>query len=62
MEISNFIPACSAVGAAPTHKVMIGPKSNTPHGVKLHKNGDIVQAIEVRCVCGETLVIQCVYE
>jgi hypothetical protein len=62
MEISNFIPACSATQSVPTHKVTIGPKTNSQNGVKLHKHGDVVQAIEVRCACGETLVIQCVYE
>jgi hypothetical protein len=62
MEISNFIPPCQATLAVPRTKVTIGPKDHQQHGIKLHKKGDIVQAVEIRCSCGETIVIQCVYE
>lgn len=30
--------------------------------VSLVRNGEIVDAIEVRCGCGEVIVLDCVYE
>ena len=30
--------------------------------IELHKNGDVIEAIEVTCSCGQTTVIECVYE
>ena len=44
--------------------VTIGPRSkpDTAAKIKLNKNGDIIESIELKCVCGETIVIQCEYE
>jgi hypothetical protein len=43
-------------------KVTIGPKTGgcTPE-VKLNKNGDTVESIEITCRCGETIRIDCDY-
>jgi hypothetical protein len=61
MPASNFIPAPQAATTAHLHKVTIGPKNELPTNIKLHKRGDTIEAIEVRCACGEIIIIQCEY-
>jgi hypothetical protein len=62
MELSNFILPSPAITSAPVARVTIGPKERLPSNVTLHRSGEVIQAIEVRCACGEKIVIQCVYE
>lgn len=61
MQTSNFIPAPQAGPTTNLHKVTIGPKNELPTNIKLHKRGDTIAAIEVRCACGEIIIIQCEY-
>ena len=44
-------------------KVAVGPKTrpNAPQ-IKLHRDGDKVESIEIQCQCGEVIVIQCDYQ
>lgn len=62
MEFRNFIPPNTVNNSLPLKKVTIGPKERLPQNLTFHKTGDVIQAIEVRCACGDTIVIQCVYE
>ncbi len=36
--------------------------SGTPAQIELHRNGEVIEAIEVTCSCGQTMIIECVYE
>jgi len=62
MEISNFIPAGPATNCPPVARITIGPRERLPQNITLHRNGDVIQAIEIRCGCGEKILIQCEYE
>jgi hypothetical protein len=44
--------------------VTIGPKSKSDAAanIRLNKNGELIESIELKCACGETIVIQCEYE
>ncbi|MEQ1904037.1 MAG: hypothetical protein ABL888_07645 [Pirellulaceae bacterium] len=61
MQASNFIPALQAAATTHLHKVTIGPKTELPTNIKLHKCGETIEAIEIRCACGEIIIIQCEY-
>lgn len=44
-------------------QVQVGsPASNCQPEIKLIKEGDIVQAIDIYCTCGQHLRVRCVYE
>ncbi len=62
METSNFIPAPQLVTKTDFPKVTIGPKVQLPKNIKLHKNGDVIEKIEIQCSCGEVTLIHCEYE
>ena len=56
------------VAAVSRPKVSIGPKPKVapskdaaPQTIKLNKNGSLVESIEIRCSCGEVILIQCEY-
>ena len=59
----NLIHHQHIVASTKRTKVAIGPKTKpeSPQ-IKLIKNGETIESIEVQCVCGETIVIQCEYE
>jgi hypothetical protein len=47
----------------PDKKVVIGPGGSTPkHEIKVHKSNDLIQSIEIKCKCGETIIVDCQYE
>ena len=47
----------------PISKKPIGPATSTDDvHIKLHRDGDAIRLIEIRCACGETIQIQCEYE
>lgn len=62
METTNFIPARPLTHQHLLPKVTIGPKERLPRNVKLHRDGDTITAIEVRCSCGEAILIECEYD
>ena len=72
-KVSNIIKAAElhlkpqsamiAVPGAPASATQ--PSRHGDHNnptIELHRSGDVVEAIEVTCGCGQTIVIECVYE
>jgi hypothetical protein len=58
----NLIRHRHVVQTASRPRITIGPRSNSPQPqVRLNKNGDRVESIEIQCTCGEKIVVQCEY-
>lgn len=58
----NLIQHEHVAQSASRPRITIGPKSNQPQAnVRVNRNGDRVESIEVQCGCGETILIQCEY-
>ncbi len=69
-RISNIIKAANlspTLGASVSSAAGV-PPAKTAHApqdtatINLHRNGDLIEAIEVTCSCGRTTFIECVYE
>ncbi len=44
-------------------KAVIGPKPDqTAPQVTCHRTEDVIQSIEIRCACGEVIVLDCKYQ
>ncbi len=58
---SNLIQHEHVVSTS-TPKIMIGPHTKRATAdIKLNKEGETVTSFEVRCSCGEVIVIECEY-
>jgi hypothetical protein len=53
--------------------VLTGPKATLRHGegghaaagqpdIKIRKTGDLIEAIEITCPCGNQMVLECLYD
>ena len=69
-QASNIIKAANLGAAAgmPGLQPMTPSKAATVHQesdtarIELHRDGDLIEAIEITCSCGRTTFIECVYE
>ena len=58
----NLIHHQHVVPTTPRPKITIGPKSNQAAAdVRLNKNGETIESIEIVCACGEKILIKCEY-
>lgn len=62
METRNYIPSPQTHPARFRPKVVVGPRQPAPQELKVHKDGDIVHAIEIHCACGEIHFVELNYE
>ncbi len=62
MPTSSVIRRSQVVNATERARVVVGPIEPAPQSVTVHREGEIVKAIEVQCRCGEHILIQCEYE
>jgi hypothetical protein len=61
-RIRNRVLRSSVAPSQPVAKTMIGPKPEAPkHEIKVNRNDQGVESIEVVCKCGERIVIRCEY-
>ena len=55
--IAQAAPAARGDGApAQSCAVSDQPKIN------LHRNGEVIEAIEITCACGRTMIVECEYD
>lgn len=60
--IRNRVLRSQGASLKPVAKTTIGPRpESTEHEIKLNRNGQSVESIEVVCKCGERIVIRCEY-
>ncbi len=69
-RVSNIIKAAN-IGVSTGRSVSTGGtqagakiqhQSQDSATINLHKNGEIIEAIEITCSCGQTTFIECVYQ
>ena len=58
---TNAARGCNEANGGSNHNVAATGIVGEPPKITLHRNNDTIEAIEITCPCGRTMIVECEY-